>query len=142
MKPYSSIELRLRTRPSSAASRRPAFSRLRDLRTVEIVLFIETSTFTRQLPRYLDDDGYAALQAFLGVHPEAGDVIRGTGGVRKIRWTMAGRRKRGGSRIIYYWLAKEEHIYLLTVYAKGAKDDLTAAERAAWRKAVEAIDND
>ena len=69
-------------------------------------------------------------------------MIRGTGGVRKIRWTMAGRRMRGGSRIIYYWLAKEEHIYLLTVYAKGAKDDLTAAERAAWRKAVEAIDND
>ena len=55
---------------------------------------------------------------------------------------MAGRGKRGGSRIIDYWMAKEEHIDLLTVYAKGAKDDLTAAERAAWRKAVEAIDND
>ena len=64
------------------------------------MLFIETSTFTRQLPRHLDDD-YAALQAFLSVHPEAGDVIRGTGGVRKIRWAMAGRGKRGGSRIIY-----------------------------------------
>ena len=106
------------------------------------MLFIETSTFTRQLPRHLDDDGYAALQAFLSAYPEAGDVIRGTGGMRKIRWAMAGRGKRGGSRIIYYWMAEEEHIYLLTVYAKGTKDDLTAAERAAWRKAVEAIDND
>ena len=106
------------------------------------MLFIETPTFTRQLPRYLDDDGYAALQAFLSVHPHAGDVIRGTGGVRKVRWAMRGRGKRGGSRIIYYWLAKEEHIYLLTVYAKGARDDLTAAERDAWRRAVEAIDND
>ena len=106
------------------------------------MLFIETTTFAKQLPRHLDDDGYAALQAFLSVHPEAGDVIRGTGGVRKIRWAMRGRGKRGGSRVVYYWLTKEDRIYLLTVYAKGARDDLTAAERAAWRRAVEAIEND
>ena len=106
------------------------------------MLFIETSAFTKQLPRHLDDDSYAALQAFLSVHPGAGDVIRGTGGVRKIRWAMSGRGKRGGSRVIYYWVAKEDHIYLLTLYAKGVKDDLTAAERVAWRRAVEAIDND
>ncbi len=55
---------------------------------------------------------------------------------------MPGRGKRGGRRIIYYWFAKEMHIYLLAVYAKGEKDDLTAAERDAWRRAVEAIDND
>ena len=55
---------------------------------------------------------------------------------------MPGRGKRGGSRIIYYWVTKEDHIYLLTVYAKGAKDDLTAAERDAWRRAVEAINDD
>lgn len=106
------------------------------------MLFIETSTFTRELPGHFDDDAYAALQAFLSVHPDSGDVIRGTGGIRKIRWTMPGRGKRGGSRVVYYWLAKEDHIYLLTLYAKGVKDDLTAAERDAWRKAVEAISND
>ena len=106
------------------------------------MLFIEASTFTRQLARHLDDDGYAALQAFLSVHPEAGDIIRGTGGIRKIRWAMPGRGIRGGSRTICYWVTKEDHIYLLTVYAKGAKDDLTAAERDAWRRAVEAINND
>ena len=50
------------------------------------MLFIEASTFTRQLARHLDDDGYAALQAFLSAHPEVGDIIRGTGGIRKIRW--------------------------------------------------------
>ena len=99
------------------------------------MLFIETPTFTRQLPRHLDDHGYAALQTFLSVHPQAGDVIRGTGGVR-------GRGKWGGSRITYCRLAKEEHIHLLTVYAKDTKDDLSAAERDAWRWAVEAIDND
>ena len=106
------------------------------------MLFIETSTFTKELPRHLDDDSYAALQAFLSVHPDAGDLIRGTGGIRKIRWAMPGRGKRGGSRVIYYWLMAHDHIYLLTVYAKGIKDDLTPAEREAWRKAVEAIEHD
>ena len=67
--------------------------------------------------------------------------MRDTGGVREIHWAMTGRGKRGGSRVIYYWLAKEDHIYLLTLYAKSAKDDLTVAERVAWRRAVEAIDN-
>ena len=92
--------------------------------------------------RLFDDDTYAMLQAFLSIHPDAGDVIRGTGGIRKIRWTMPGRGKRGGSRVVYYWVAEDEQIYLLTLYAKGVKDDLTTAERELWRKAVEAIDND
>ena len=69
-------------------------------------------------------------------------MIRETGGVRKIRWAMPGRGKRGGSRIIYYWLTQEDHIYLLTVYAKVTKDDLTATERTAWLRAVEEIEND
>ena len=106
------------------------------------MLFIETSTFTTQRPRHLDDDGYAALQAVLCVHPEAGDVVRGTGGIRKIRSAMPGRGKRGASRIVYYWLAQADPIYLLTVHAKGAGDDPSAAQRAAWRKAVQAIDRD
>ena len=106
------------------------------------MLFIETSIFTKRLPRHLDDDSYAALQAFLSVHPEAGDVIRGAGGIRKIRWAAAGRGKRGGTRIVYYWLAAEDHIYMLTLYDKTAKDDLTPAERDAWRRIVEELDND
>ena len=106
------------------------------------MVFIETSTFTKQLSSHLDDDSYALLQVFLAVHPDAGDVIRGTGDIRKIRWAMPGRGKRGGSRVMYYWLAEQDCIYLLTVYAKGVKDDLTVAEREAWRRAVEAIDND
>ena len=93
------------------------------------------------MPLHFDDESYAALQEFLSAHPEAGDVIRGSGGIRKIRWAPKGRGKRGGSRVIYYWLAVEDHIYLLTLYGKGVKDDLTPTERAAWRKAVEAIKN-
>ena len=56
-------------------------------------------------------------------------------------WRSKGRGKRGGSRVIYYWLVSEGHIYLLTLYGKGVKDDLTPAERAAWRKVVEEIAN-
>ena len=79
------------------------------------MLFIETSTFTKQLPRHLDDDSYAAPQAFLSVQPDASDIMRSTGGVRKTPWVMPGLGKRGGSRVIYYWLAKEDHIYLLAL---------------------------
>ena len=59
----------------------------------------------------------------------------------KSRWRAKGRGKRGGSRVIYYWHIAEDHIYLLTLYGKGVKDDLTPAERAAWRKVVEEIKN-
>ena len=104
------------------------------------MLFIETSEFTRQVSLHLDDDGYAGLQAFLSVHPDAGRIIRGSGGVRKIRWMSRSRGKRGGSRVIYYWLVAEDRIYLLTVYGKGVKDDLTPAEVAAWRRVVKEIE--
>ena len=106
------------------------------------MLFVETSDFTRHLRSHLDDDDYAALQAFLSAHPDAGDLIRGSGGIRKIRWGSRGRGKRGGIRIIYYWLVAEDRVYLLTLCGKGVKDDLTRAELAAWRKIVEEIEND
>ena len=105
------------------------------------MLFIETSEFTKHLHSHLDDDSYAALQVFLSGYPDAGDIIRGSGGIRKIRWRSKERGKRGGSRVIYYWHVAEDHIYLLTLYGKGVKDDLTPAERAAWRKVVEEIKN-
>ncbi len=83
----------------------------------------------------------AGLQQPASGSPSATNHLKRDVGAAPIQATP-GRGKRGGSRVIYYWLAKEEHIYLLTVYAKGAKDDLTAAERDAWRWAVEAIEND
>ncbi len=106
------------------------------------MLFVETSEFSKRLRLYLDDQDYAALQAFLGARPSAGDIIRGSGGIRKIRWGSKGRGKQGGIRVIYYWAVAEEHIYLLTLYSKRVKDDLTHAELAAWRKIVEDIEND
>ena len=85
------------------------------------MLFIEPSEFTRHLPSYLDDDSYAALQVFLAAHPDAGDIVRGTGGIRELRWRSKGRGKRGGSRIIYYWLVAEDHVYLLTLYGERSE---------------------
>ena len=105
------------------------------------MLFVETLEFTRYLRSYLDDDGYAALKAFLSTHPDAGDVVRGSGGIRKIRWGSKGRGKRRGIRVIYYWLGAEDRVYLLTLYGKGVKEDLTRAELAAWRKIVKEIKN-
>lgn len=105
------------------------------------MLFVETSAFTKHLPTLLDDHGYAALQAFLSAHPDAGRIIRGSGGIRKLRWRSKGLGKRGGSRVIYYWLPREDHIYLLTIYGKGAKEDVTAREIAAWRGALEEIED-
>ena len=86
------------------------------------LLFVETSAFTKHLPALLDDDSYAALQAFLGAQPHVGSVIRGSGGIRKLRWRSKGRGKRGGIRVIYYWRAPEDRIYLLTLYGKGVRD--------------------
>ena len=105
------------------------------------MLFIETSEFTKHSRSHLSDDNYAALQTFLSAHPDAGNLIRGSGGIRKIRWGSEGRGKQGGNRIIYYWLVAEDQIYLLTVYGKGVKDDLTSAELASWRQVVEEIKN-
>ena len=69
--------------------------------------FIETSIFTKLLITYLTDDEYLGLQAFLLKYPEAGKIVPGSGGVRKLRWGMAGKGKRGGIRVIYYFKKQE-----------------------------------
>lgn len=81
--------------------------------------FVETKLFTQLVGRYLSDDGYAALQQSLISNPEAGDLIRGSGGVRKLRWRTAGRGKRGGIRVIYYLRSAQGQIWMLTLYAKN-----------------------
>jgi hypothetical protein len=88
------------------------------------MLFVETSLFTARMPAYLSDDEYRALQAHLMAHPESGDVIRGSGGIRKARWAARGRGKSGGVRVIYYWATAAAQIYLLTLYAKSEQSDI------------------
>jgi len=91
---------------------------------VRHVQFVETPIFTRQITDLLDDSDYRRFQVFLAAKPETGDVIRGSGGLRKIRWSAQGRGKSGGIRIIYY-LLEEDEIYLLLAYPKNKQEDLT-----------------
>lgn len=81
---------------------------------------------------------YRLLQLALMQRPEAGKVIRGTGGLRKLRWAGSSRGKRGGTRVIYFWHPPSHQILLLFVFAKNEADDLTAQQRRALRHVVEA----
>jgi mRNA-degrading endonuclease RelE of RelBE toxin-antitoxin system len=92
----------------------------------ETVVFVETPVFYRRVQQYMDDDEYAELQMFLASRPEAGSIIKGSGGMRKLRWAGSGRGKRGGLRVIYYWWVAKDRISLLLVYPKNEMDDLTA----------------
>ena len=101
------------------------------------MIFIESSLFTEQLSTYLTDDSYTELQAFLCRQPDSGDLIRGSGGLRKLRWRASGRGKRGGLRMIYYWRVEPERIYCLTLYAKNEMADLSTSEKRALRNLME-----
>jgi len=101
------------------------------------VVFVETPIFTKRVLNLLDDESYAALQTHLAKHPEAGDVIRGGGGLRKIRWAAKGHGKRGGARMIYYWVVARDRILMLDIYAKNEKEDLSAGELKQLRTLIE-----
>jgi hypothetical protein len=100
------------------------------------VRFLETTTFTRLLRGLLNDDEYRALQLALVLRPGQGVVIPGTGGLRKIRWAGSGRGKRGGVRAIYFWDAGTESFYMLYVFAKNQRADLTPEQRRALQRLV------
>ncbi len=88
--------------------------------------FIESSIFARYIYDYLTDDEYAALQWYLSEHPEAGDLIPGSAGCRKLRWGTEGKGKRGGVRVIYYGQAATGLVWLLAIYAKTRQANLPA----------------
>jgi len=88
--------------------------------------FIETPLFTRIVHDYLSDEEYAELQGFLAAHPEAGDIVPGSGGVRKLRWKTKSKGKRGGLRVIYYLRVQAEEIWLLTLYSKTRQNNIPA----------------
>jgi hypothetical protein len=91
-----------------------------------MISFIETKLFTRLVQDYLSDDEYAALQQALLANPEAGAIIPGSGGVRKLRWGVAGRGKRGGIRVIYFLRTRHGQIWMLTLYAKNVAENISA----------------
>ena len=84
----------------------------------------------------MEDADYSALQVHLAGHPDAGKVIPGSGGIRKIRWAGSGRGKRGGLRVIYYWWVAADRISMLLVYPKNEQDNLSIDEVKQLRKAL------
>jgi len=99
--------------------------------------FIETSVFTRQVITLLTDDEYRQLQIALASRPTAGVIIQRSGGLRKIRWSMGERGKRGGVRVIYYWVVAQDQILMLFIYPKNDQDDLTPRQLKILREIVE-----
>jgi len=101
------------------------------------MLIIETPIFTKQVLAALTDDEYRRFQNMLLERPEAGKVISGGGGLRKIRWAAEGRGKRGGIRVIYYWFTSQGTILLLFIYPKNVQADLTADQLKQLKKIVD-----
>lgn len=101
-------------------------------------MFVELPPFQRLRTDYFDDEHFRALQNALLAHPEAGDVIEGTGGLRKLRFADPGRQKgtRGGLRVIYFWWEDEQQFWLFTVYDKDTRDDLSADQKQALRERI------
>lgn len=83
--------------------------------------FIETPIFTKEVQTLLEDDEYKSLQIALLLRPEQGSIIPGSGGLRKVRWTIKGKGKRGGLRVIYYWGPKTESFYMLLFIQRAKK---------------------
>jgi hypothetical protein len=89
-----------------------------------VFTFIESAVFERVRAVYLDDDEYAELQQFMMQNPEAGRVVPGSGGVRKLRWKRKGMGKRGGLRVIYFMRYQPYEFWMLTLYAKAKQEDV------------------
>jgi len=101
------------------------------------MVFVESPIFTRIISELMDDEGYRDLQDSLIQNPEVGDVIPGGGGLRKMRWRVAGRGKRGGSRVIYYWVAANDELRMLYAYRKNAQENLSKDQLKTLRRIIE-----
>jgi hypothetical protein len=98
-----------------------------------LVTIVETPEFIRRIDKLMDDDERAALILYLAGNPMAGDLIPGTGGVRKLRWGLEGRGKRGGARVIHFFHNSQLPLFLLTAFAKNERADLSQADRNSIR---------
>ncbi|TWC22581.1 hypothetical protein FBY06_105199 [Pseudomonas sp. SJZ085] len=102
--------------------------------------FFETSSFTATVSRYLTDDEYRLLQTHLLQHPGAGDLMPRTGGFRKLRWAdeRRGKGKRGGLRVIYYWLMNDGQFWMFAIYDKDELENLTSDQEKTLKRAIDA----
>lgn len=102
--------------------------------------FLEAPPFARYRENYLNDDGFTELQLYLAAHPEAGDLVPGAGGIRKLRWrdSLRSKGKRGGLRVIYYCVFADQEIWLLSLYDKSEAADLSKDEKDVLKRVLEA----
>ena len=105
------------------------------------MVIIETPTFTKLITDLLNDEDYRLLQHTLAANPETGDIVPGGGGIRKVRFALPGKGKRGGVRIIYYWQKSEDRIYMLIAYIKSKQSTLTAEQTAILKRLVKEIEH-
>jgi len=101
------------------------------------MVVIETQVFTKRVQALLTDEEYRDFQNFLAEHPDIGNIIQGSGGLRKVRWAAKGHGKRGGARVIYYWAVEKDRLFMLFIFAKNERADLSAAQIKALRRIVE-----
>jgi len=105
------------------------------------MVFVELTPFVAFRMEYWTDEDLRAMQNVLLVAPDAGDLIRGGAGLRKLRWSAQGRGKRGGARVIYYWHVPGDRIYLIYGYVKSRSEDLTAHQLKVLRELMKDMDN-
>jgi mRNA-degrading endonuclease RelE of RelBE toxin-antitoxin system len=105
---------------------------------IAVMIFIETSIFTIEIQNLISDNNYRMLQTSLMLRPDAGSLIRGSGGLRKIRWNLPGIGKRGALRIIYYWNPPDT-IFMLFPYKKTEQEDLTPEQVKLLREMVKEL---
>ena len=101
------------------------------------MVIVETSVFTRQVQKLLSAEEYRYLQIELSIRPDIGVIIPGSGGLRKVRWGLRGRGKRGGLRVIYYWAVEQDRLLMLLMYPKNVQDDLSPAQLKILKQIVE-----
>ena len=104
---------------------------------ISAVLIVETRAFTARIDDLLSNEQYREFQLYLAMRPDAGRIIPGTGGLRKVRWSGSGRGKRGGCRVIYYWQPASRRLLMLFAFAKSDRADLTPAQKRVLRQIVE-----
>ena len=95
---------------------------------------VELSVYLKKAERFLSENERNDLVSYLAFHPKSGVIIKGTGGIRKLRWKIEGKGKSGGVRIIYYYYNEDIPLYLLTIFGKNEKANLSKTERNGLRK--------
>jgi len=104
-----------------------------------MITVAETTEFIRKAKKLLSDEERQELVSYLSTHPISGNILEGTGGIRKLRWARQGTGKSGGTRVIYLYHNEGMPLYALTIYGKGKKDNLSQAERNELAKLVDVL---